>query len=67
MSSVSAGASTYIYDESGPELTLDIKIAYGTPPKTYYSEEDYFFDDDEEVWYATIDSCYCGFETYYDV
>ena len=43
--SISAGAGVYIYDEDGPELTLDIAVSYGTPPKTYYSEEEYHFDD----------------------
>ncbi len=67
MSSVSAGAAVYIYDEDGPELALDVAVAYGAPPKVYYSEEDYYFDDHENEWYATISSCYCGFETRYDV
>jgi hypothetical protein len=66
-SSVSAGASIYVDDLSGSELTLDVKIAYGAPPKVYHSEEDYYFDDHEDEWYAAISSCYCGFETHYDV
>ncbi len=66
-SSLSAGASIYLNGASEPELTLDVVVAYGAPPKTYYSEEDYYFDDHENEWYATISSCYCGFETRYDV
>jgi hypothetical protein len=65
--SISAGAGVYIYDEDGPELTLDIAISYGTPPKKYYSEEEYYFDDHENEWYISINSCCCGFETHYNV
>jgi len=64
-SSVSAGAGVYIYDEV--ELTLNISVAYGAPPKTYYGEDDRWSDDDENEWYASIHSCYCGFDTHYDV
>jgi len=64
--SISAGAGVYIYDEDGPELTLDIAINYGASPKTYYDDEDDMFDD-ENKWYITINSCYCGFETHYNV
>jgi len=64
--SISAGAGVYIYDEDGPELTLDIAINYGASPKTYYDDEDDMFED-ENKWYITINSCYCGFETHYNV
>jgi hypothetical protein len=68
MSSVSAGASIYLYsDVGGPELTLDVAVAYGAPPKAWYSEEDHHFANHENEWYATIESCYCGFETHYSV
>ena len=46
----------HLDDLSGSELTLK-----------YHSEEDYYFDDHEDEWYAAISSCYCGFETHYDV
>jgi len=64
--SVSAGAAVRLYDGDVPELTLDISLAYGAPPRTYYDEYD-LLDDGKDEWYATINSCYCGFETHYDV
>ena len=66
-SSISAGAGVYIYDEEGPELTLDVAINYGAPPRTYHDEDDMFDDEDENEWYISINSCYCGFETHYNV
>jgi len=35
-------------------------------PRTYYDEYD-LLDDGKDEWYATINSCYCDFETHYDV
>lgn len=67
MTAVSAGASIHVDELSGSELTLDVKVAYGAPPKAYDDEDDYYFDDHEDEWYATISSCYCGFETHYNV